>query len=234
MARVYGSFTPARAAALRKAQLASAAKRRKYGVGYQAGRATRQFGQRQAANFAVKRHVGSKGFSPKAKKALKYTAIGAGVGAVGLAAVAGPGFHQINKSIAYSGSYTARNGQVFTKQGGPKLAHVNVNKLGSTRKIRRVNKAAYAHTANLHSAFGSTNKRNSTRGMGYSYHQPLALGAAPKTLGTGPKGKSTVRSRRYRASGAKVGAAYRRSDRNATALKKNFNNANLRRAYYGK
>ena len=54
--RRYGTFTPARRAALRKAQLAS----------------------------AQKRHVGAKGFSPRTKKRLKYTAVG--LGAVGVVA----------------------------------------------------------------------------------------------------------------------------------------------------
>lgn len=78
-------MTPARRAALRKAQLASAAKRRRGGVGSSAKRAVRQKAgyARASASVATRRHVGSKGFKSKAKKAAKYTAIGLGVGAVG-------------------------------------------------------------------------------------------------------------------------------------------------------
>lgn len=71
-------MTPARRAALRKAQLASAQRRRRGGVGAQAKRAVRQRGQYAVAStqVAARRHVGSKGFRAKAKKGLKYTAYG--------------------------------------------------------------------------------------------------------------------------------------------------------------
>jgi hypothetical protein len=61
--------------------LASAAKRRKYGVGYQAQRAVRQRAGYAQANLALKRHVGSKGFGSTVKKAAKYTAIAGAAGA---------------------------------------------------------------------------------------------------------------------------------------------------------
>jgi hypothetical protein len=71
----YHNMTPARRAALRKAQLASAAKRRKYGVGSQAKRAVKQqagFAKASVQVAANRRHVGSSGFQKKTKKALKY------------------------------------------------------------------------------------------------------------------------------------------------------------------
>src|ERR1700751_1568969 len=81
-------MTPARRAALRKAQLASAAKRRKYGtVTGSAKRAIRQKAGYAGASFAVARHTGTKGHFAKTKKAAKYTAI-AGAGAVALGAAA--------------------------------------------------------------------------------------------------------------------------------------------------
>lgn len=85
-------MTPARRAALRKAQLASAAKRRRGGVGAAARRAVRQKSQYALASTSVsaRRHVGSKGFQKGVKKAAKYTAIGIGGAAViGGAAYAG-------------------------------------------------------------------------------------------------------------------------------------------------
>lgn len=77
-------MTPARRAALRKAQLASAAKRRRGGVGSAARRAVGQKAgyAKASTQVAVRRHVGSKGFQKKAKTAAKYTAIGLGAAAV--------------------------------------------------------------------------------------------------------------------------------------------------------
>ena len=67
-------LTPARRAALRRAQLISAQKRRKYGVGYQAKNVARQQVQKARLN---------------PRKVAKYTAIGATVAVAGAALYAG-------------------------------------------------------------------------------------------------------------------------------------------------
>lgn len=93
-------MTPARRAALRKAQLASAARRRRGGVGAQAKRAIRQKGQYAAAStqVAARRHVGSQGFKKNVKKGLKYTAYGLGGAAVIAAGAAGATKAKQNKN----------------------------------------------------------------------------------------------------------------------------------------
>lgn len=89
------TMTPGRRAALRKAQLASARKRRRGGVGSAAKRAVRQRSQytRASASVASRRVVKKKGFKGKAKKAakkaVKYTAVGLGAAAVGTGALYG-------------------------------------------------------------------------------------------------------------------------------------------------
>ena len=81
------TMTPARRAALRKAQLASAAKRRKYGVGYAAKRgATRGF-QRGAANASAAFHSPSN--RAKFKKGAKRIAKTGAVAAAGTALAVG-------------------------------------------------------------------------------------------------------------------------------------------------
>ena len=90
-------MTPARRAALRKAQLASARKRRRRGVISSAKRAVRQKGQyaKASASVARNRHVGKKKLNTRAKRVLKYAAGGAAIGA---AAGAAYGAHKYSTS----------------------------------------------------------------------------------------------------------------------------------------
>jgi hypothetical protein len=97
-------MTPARAAALRRAQLISAQKRRKYGVGYQAKNVARQ--QVQKARL-----------SPR--KVAKYTALGATVAIAGVGLYAGSKTptYKYNKGMTKSTVKAYRSGK-----RGPALA----------------------------------------------------------------------------------------------------------------
>ena len=128
-------MTPARRAALRKAQLASAAKRRKYGVGYSARRSVKQSFQAGRANSQLRRINNKKiGKQTGARKAAVFGAVGLGAG--------------IATSVA----------------------------IGSRKQRITVSSRAPIHVASQR-----------------VYGSPI------KALGTGPKGKSAIRSRRYRA-----------------------------------
>jgi hypothetical protein len=85
MARKH-QMTPARRAALRKAQLVSARKRRRRGVRKEVSRAVRQTGSAARAGGSLARRKAVRNFNSPAnktrrRKAVKYGAIGVGVGA---------------------------------------------------------------------------------------------------------------------------------------------------------
>lgn len=100
MARSH-TMTPARRAALRKAQLASARKRRKSGVGSSAKKAIRQRASYARASASLP------GAKNKRRKALKYTAVGLGAAT---AAVSLAGAASVNKKI-----------NTHNKSGAPKI-----------------------------------------------------------------------------------------------------------------
>jgi hypothetical protein len=112
-------MTPARRAALRKAQLASAAKRRRGGVGSAARRAVGQKAgyARASASVATRRHVGSKGFQRKVKKGVKYTAIG-----LGAAAAIGAGYGGTAGGFAAHKTYKTYRSHNFNKKMATKQA----------------------------------------------------------------------------------------------------------------
>jgi len=98
------TLTPARRAALRKAQLASAAKRRRHGTVPQTiGRAARQRAGYARASFQVKSRDFNKG--SRTKRGLKYAAVGLGAaGAIGAAygaTSAARGYHYRRTSQDY-------------------------------------------------------------------------------------------------------------------------------------
>lgn len=94
MARTH-RMTPARRAALRKAQLASARKRRKNGVGSQVRRASNQSFQRARANASLK------GSRRKIIRRAAYGAVVAGVAASALAGSRTESF-QVHRGVAKS------------------------------------------------------------------------------------------------------------------------------------
>jgi hypothetical protein len=166
----YHAMTPARRAALRKAQLASAAKRRKYGVGSQVRRAGRQSFQRAGASaqVAARRHVGSKGFQRGAKKAAKYTAVGLGAAAVVGAGVVAGGHRTINNNIAAQGFHkNSRSGKVF-RQNNSKIGRV----VGTSRTAKKA-RVARTKAANkgyrMGSARATTSMRKGNSPVRFSY-----------------------------------------------------------------
>ena len=153
-------MTPARRAALRKAQLASAAKRRRGGVGSAAKRAVSQkagyYGA--SANVAARRHVGSKGFKQGAKKALKYTAIAGAAGGIGAAAIVAGGHRTINNNIAAQGFHrNSRTGKVF-RQNNSKIGRA----VGTSRTAKKA-RIARTKAANKGYRMGSTRAATSMR-----------------------------------------------------------------------
>lgn len=105
-------MTPARRAALRKAQLASARKRRKRGVGSAVNRSVRQGASRTRASAALT--VNNK---QKRRKAIRRVSAGVAVATV------------LGASVAYHGSNRA-----YTNRGVRKSVRKN---LGSRRKTIR-------------------------------------------------------------------------------------------------
>jgi hypothetical protein len=126
------TMTPARRAALRKAQLASAAKRRRHGtVGGAIRRATRQRAGYvgASANVAFRHNAKSRDFSGKAKKGLKYAAIG-----LGAAAAVGTYAH------------ATRNERAYVHNRKATMARQMSRKLPSTHPVsRRLAKSAMSH-----------------------------------------------------------------------------------------
>lgn len=138
-------MTPARRAALRKAQLVSARKRRRRGVGKELKRAGRQTVSAARAGGSVASRKAVRRFNSPAnkvrrRKAIKYGAIGAGVGA----------------------------GAVLGVKAAP------------------MGRQLYA-------------SRNVRRGVRTNVAPRAVTGHRTRALTMGPKGRSTVRSRRYRA-----------------------------------
>jgi hypothetical protein len=192
-------MTPARRAALRKAQLVSARNRRKRGVKSELKRAGRQTLSTAAASGSLARRSAVKRWKSPAnqakrkatrRRAYKAAAIGGAVaGGVSAAGVL-YGYHSINKSIAATSHYKGTR----MRQGGPRITRVR-NSSVSHRKIKRQNRAADRH---LHKA-----RRNMSATFGTA-HSPIRssralTGTKTRSLGTGPKGKATIRSRNYRA-----------------------------------
>lgn len=125
MARRY-IMTARRKAALRKAQLASARKRRKGArkaakvQKYGASRKTATLKQQAARNERLGRRI-----------ALGYAAAYAAAGLYSY----GSTYRKLNAQIAYNGQATYR-GQTFTQQGGPKIFRVKPTARGARRRNR--------------------------------------------------------------------------------------------------
>lgn len=177
-------MTPARRAALRKAQLISARKRRKTGIARVIAHDTRQrvalayregqlkhyrsAPQREIAGEKVKRLPGK-----AARKGAKYAAKRAAIST----AKAG-----ITIGAATAIGYTARGMVVHSK---------SQKQFGTTKASRVRNKAAYRHLNNMgYDYYGSGGARRvkSTR------VHPV-FGAPVKALPMGPKGRATVKRR---------------------------------------
>lgn len=173
-------MTPARRAALRKAQLVSARNRRKRGVKSELKRAGRQTLSTARASGSLARRSAVKRFnSPanKAKRSKGYRRVGKGL-AVG-AAVVGP----TAILIAHS-ELRGKNKRIRSETR--RAAGLS----GYSRKQRRHIKKTY-NPARYSATFG--------RG-----HSPVRVprsvtGSRTKALTMGPKGRATVRSRSYRA-----------------------------------
>lgn len=162
-------MTPARRAALRKAQLASAAKRRRYGVGSQVRRATRQRVQYAGASAQVaRRHVGRKGFSATTKRRLKTAGHLAVAGAVASA--------PLLASVAYS---EAAGNHARMR------ASTNMTAYGTTnrRAVRHLKKAGWTGRKVGVKPGGKVYIQpthvKSRRGAGTRLHPPLGLMRAP-------------------------------------------------------
>ena len=162
-------LTPARRAALRRAQLISAQKRRKYGVGYQAKNVVKQKIAIRYTSSQVRGYQNLKSYRSmsRAQKIAAY-----------------------NQGTPY--------GKVKRPITAQHRAKVIGKRVGKTALTAGVIGGAVAVGIARHNISGPKYAPSGVRRV-KSYRgisQPLY---SQKSLGTGPKGKSTIRSRNYRA-----------------------------------
>ncbi len=129
-------MTARRKAALRKAQLASARKRRKGAKLEKYGKSYRKATNKQKINR-----------NNRAYKRINRVRIAVGVGALAYPfARAAYDIRQVNANIAYNGQATYR-GQRFSAQGGPRFLRVKPTARGARRRNRADFRAQYGSKA---------------------------------------------------------------------------------------